>query len=418
MDLYDIVLLVIGVIVLAAALAPRLLARQPITAPLFFMLLGTAVFLLLSLLPFVSPYAQLPDLIDDVWWIKRVTELVVIIALTSAGLKLNYPYAWSTWRISVRLLLITMPLTILATSLLGWWVLGFVPATALLLGAVIAPTDPVLAADVQTSAPSKPDGSSVRVALTTEAGLNDGLAFPFTYLAIAWATVGIAPADWLTEWLLIDVGYKIVVGLLVGVVLGWLLGKLVFGLSRQTQLAHTMTGILVISLTLIPYAVTELVGGYGFIAVFVAACVFRQAEENHAYQQALHDMAEEFERVLVAVTLFWVGGYLVTIVWTGLSWSITAVALITVFIIRPLAGWVALFYRSPLRLDKQAVVAFFGIRGLGSIYYLAYATFHAEFAQVTELWTVVLLVVVISVFVHGLSAGPAMRKLDERRGVA
>ena len=192
-DAYDPLLLLAAVVVLAAALVPRLSSKY-LTAPLLFMLAGAAVFQL--------PLGwRLPDLVQETWWPLRLTELGVIIALTAAGLKINKPFSWKAWQASWRLLAITMLLTIAAVAWLGWWMLGLVPASALLLGAAIAPTDPVLAADVETTAPVEPDTSSTRIALTTEAGLNDGLAFPFIHLAIAVLLVGPDPGAWLAGWL-------------------------------------------------------------------------------------------------------------------------------------------------------------------------------------------------------------------------
>ena len=391
-NLYDPLLLLAAVVVLAAALVPRLSSRY-LTAPLLFMLAGAAVFTL----PLDWP---LPDLVEETWWPLRLTELGVIIALTSAGLKINKPFAWKSWQASWRLLAITMPLTIAAVAWLGWWALGLLPASALLLGAAIAPTDPVLAANVETTAPVEPDTSNTRVALTTEAGLNDGLAFPFINLALAVLLAGPDPSHWFAGWLIMDVLYK--------------LGKLLFGLPVTDNLARTMTGSIALSLTLLPYALAQLAASYGFVAVFVAACVFRQQESNHQYQQVLHDFSEEIEHVLIAVLMFLVGAYVMSGVLAGLSWLMVAVALATVFIVRPLTGLLALAGVS-LPQEERLILAFYGIRGIGSFYYLAYAFSRADFPQAHILWQLLILIVVISVVVHGLTATYAMALLDRRR---
>ncbi len=398
---YDVGLLLVGLIVLVAVILPRLASdRGVVTAPLMYLALGAFVFVW-------SWAPPLPDLVADAWWPKRLTELGVIVALTSAGLKLNRPFAWTTWRTSWRLLAITMPVTIGAAAWLGWGVAGLVPATALLLGAVIAPTDPVLAADVQTGPPGEPDDSVTRLALTTEAGLNDGLAFPFTNLAIAVALVGLAPSGWLAGWLLVDVLYKITIGVLVGAVSGWLIARLLFGLPARRRLAKTMTGITVLSLTLVPYGFAELASSYGFVAVFVAACVFRQVECDHDHQITLHDFSEEVERVLVAVLMFLVGAYAVTGVFGLMSPILWALALVLVFVVRPLAGLLGLVGTSLSGRERWAI-SFFGIRGIGSIYYLAYGLHHADFPDAMVVWALVLAVVVVSVVVHGLAARPVM----------
>jgi sodium/hydrogen antiporter len=402
---YDVGLLLVGLILLAAAVMPPLLARRPlITAPLVYMLAGAFVFLL--------PWApELPDLVEDAWWPKRLTELGVIIALTSAGLKLNRPFAWETWGISWRLLAVTMPLTIVAAAWLGWWAAGLVPASAILLGAVIAPTDPVLASDVQTTPPDQPDDSKVRLALTTEAGLNDGLAFPFTNLAIAIAIAGLSPSGWLGDWLMIDVLYKIGAGTVIGAVAGYLLAKIILDMSATEESARSMTGILVLSLTLVPYGLAELASSYGFIAVFVAACVFRQYECSHDYQIKLHNFSEEAERGLVAVLMFFIGAYAVTGIFQHMTPTLWLVALAILFVVRPAAGLIGLA-GTGLSRRKRWAIAFFGIRGIGSIYYLAYGVFHAEFPGAMTVWALVLAVVIISVLVHGVTAQLVMRRVD------
>ncbi|MFO7896927.1 MAG: cation:proton antiporter [Candidatus Cloacimonadales bacterium] len=400
-DLYDLAIILVGLLITVAVILPRLISdRKILTAPLLYLLTGALVFLL--------PQAPaLPDLVENPWWPKRITELGVIVALTSAGLKLNRPFARYSWRISWRLLAFTMPLTIIASAVLGWWALGFVPATALLLGAVIAPTDPVLAADVQTSRPGKPDTSQTKLALTTEAGLNDGLAFPFTNLAIAVMLVGTSPANWLSGWLAIDFFYKIIVGALVGFVSGWTLARLLFGFSATRRLAKTMTGITTLSLTLLPYGIAELCASYGFIAVFAAACTFRQFECDHEYQITLHDFSEEIERVMVAILMFFIGAYAVNVLSEYLTLNLFLVALAIIFLIRPLSGSLGLV-GSQLSRKKRLAVSFLGIRGIGSIYYLAYAIYHVKFPDAMQLWTLIITTIIVSVFVHGILANPIM----------
>lgn len=399
-QLYDVQLLLVATVILVAVIVPRLTTNRFLSAPMVFMLLGVAVFAL-------PVDIDLPNL-EEAHWPERLTEMGVLIALTAAGLKINQPFAWKSWQLSWRLLAFTMPLTIAGTALLGWWALGMVPATALLFGAVIAPTDPVLASEVQTTDPSSPDYSRSRVALTTEAGLNDGLAFPFTNLAIAVALVGTDPANWLAGWLAMDVVYRIVAGALVGAVTGWLLAKVLFSLASSDFFT---TGSIALSLTLMPYALAELAASYGFISVFVAACTFRQQESRHHYQQILHDFSEEMERILVAVLMFLIGAYIASGVLAPLTWESVAVALAVIFLVRPLAGMIS-FAGHPLPQWDKWVLSFYGIRGIGSLYYLAYAMHQADFPHAKELWAVVILILVISVIVHGLSAKPAMETLD------
>jgi sodium/hydrogen antiporter len=401
-DFYVVQLLVLAsVVLLILIVSPRIESKKYITTPIFFLLMGFALFLL------PIPW-ELPELTDEPVILKRITEFGVIVALTSAGLKINDPFLWKTWSSSARLLLITMPLTIAVTALLGWWVAGLVPVSAILLGAVLAPTDPVLANDVQTSDPGTPDDSSVRLTLTTEAGLNDGLAFPFTNLAIAVSVVGLAPSGWFFDWLLIDVFYKIIIGGIVGVVCGKILGFLLFNIPKNTNI-KIADNVFAIALVLFPYAVAELVSSYGFIAVFISACFFRQKRPEHEYQKRVHKFSVTMEGLMEGILMLIIGGYLVFGVLKPLTFPMIAVSLAIIFLVRPLSGLIA-FTGSDLPKNKKWVISFYGIRGIGSLYYLSYGIYMADFPQSEELWAITIFIVVISVFVHGVSAKPVMER--------
>lgn len=395
--------LLASIVLLMLIVAPGVKSQKYVTSPILFLLLGIALFWL------PIPW-ELPDLNEEPVVLKRITEFGVIVALVSAGLKINDPFAWKTWSASARLLLITMPLTIAATAFLGWWGAGLVPASALLFGAVLAPTDPVLANDVETSDPGIPDDSSVRLTLTTEAGLNDGLAFPFTNLAIAVAVLGLAPSAWFLDWLLIDVGYKIIVGVVVGFACGKLLGFLLFKLPVYGEMKIT-DDVFAIALVLFPYAVAELVSSYGFIAVFVSACIFRQKRPEHDYQKRVHQFSVTMEGLLEGILMFIIGGYLVFGVLEPLSFPMIAVSLAIIFLVRPISGYLA-FTGSDLPKHKRGVIAFYGIRGIGSLYYLAYGVYMADFPQSDELWAMTIFIITVSVFVHGISVKPIMQRFS------
>jgi NhaP-type Na+/H+ or K+/H+ antiporter len=403
-DTYDLILLYLGVVILIASLFPRILSNHRVTAPIVYLFLATLVFTLFEDNP-------LPGFTQDPYWGKRLTEMGVIISLTSAGLKLSDPFSWRTWKYSFRLLVITMPLTIIAVFFLGWIGLGFVPATAMLLGAVIAPTDPVLASDVQTSSPNQKDSSHTRLALTTEAGLNDGLAFPFTNLAIAMALMGAHPANWFWDWLWIDFFYKIIAGTLIGWASGWLLYRLVplFPKPKSKKLAISI-GILSLSLTLIPYGLAEIASSYGFISVFVAACVFRVQEKASEYLETLHDFSEEIEKILIVIIFSLVGVYVSHEFIGDFQWYMIPTAILIVMLIRPLAGYLALI-QTPLPQKKRWIIAFFGIRGIGSLYYVLYAFYKADFEQQAELFALLLVIIIFSLLIHGLSAKPIFDRL-------
>ena len=167
-----------------------------------------------------------------------------------------------------------MPLSIAAVAVLGWVGLGLGAASALLLAAALAPTDPVLATEVQVSEPVDDENADdeVRFALTSEAGLNDGLAFPFTYAAIAISMVGLAPSGWFTDWFLIDVLWRITMGVIAGIGTGWLLGKLFFSTRLSgNKVVDQAEGFVAIAAIFLAYGIAETAEGYGFIAVFVCA---------------------------------------------------------------------------------------------------------------------------------------------------
>jgi NhaP-type Na+/H+ or K+/H+ antiporter len=402
----DVAFALLGVGALLAGILPRVLERRPLSMPIAFLGLGMLVFVLPAGLPTPDPL-RWPELTT------HLTEVGVIVALMGAGLKIDRPLSWARWSSTWRLLAIAMPLCIAAVAVLGWWWAGLVPAAALLLGAALAPTDPVLASDVQVGEPTDAEDSEdeVRFALTSEAGLNDGLAFPFVYAAIAIATTSLAPADWLAHWLAVDVLYKLAVGVGGGLLVGWLLGKLFFRAPSSLRLARHSEGFLALAATFLAYGLVEVIGGYGFLAVFVAARAIRAAERTHEFHSVLHDFAEQVERLLTVLLLLLFGGAVIGGLLAPLTWPAALVGLALVFVVRPLAGWLSL-RGAPGRPAEHWVISLFGIRGVGSFYYLAYATSKTEFPQAELIWATVGLVVVISVVVHGIAATPVMQLLD------
>jgi NhaP-type Na+/H+ or K+/H+ antiporter len=408
---------VVGLALIALAVLPRFVGDWPVSLPIFHVALGFAAFSVPLGLP-------TPDPMKHATLAEKLTEVGVIVALTGAGLKLDRVPGIRDWASTWRLLGVTMPLSIAGAAALGWGVSGFAVAGALLLGAVVAPTDPVLASEIQVEDPGEGaeeepvEGAAgkadeVRFALTSEAGLNDSLAFPFTNLAIAVALLGVAPAGWLGEWVLVDVAYKLSVGLLSGLVVGRLLGWVIFAGPVETELAQSVQGMEALGGTFLTYAATELVGGYGFLAVFVAALTVRHAERSHDYNRTLHGVAEKSEQALMTVLMVLFGGALATGLLDPLATRDVGVALALVLLVRPLAGAVGLF-AFDREASERGVIAFFGIRGLGSFYYLAHALNVAPFAQARRLWALVGAVVLVSVLVHGVAATPAIELLERR----
>ncbi|MET0416211.1 MAG: cation:proton antiporter [Actinoplanes sp.] len=412
MQTSDVVFAVIGFGALLAGILPRVLERRPLSMPIIFLALGMLVFGLPIGLPDIDP-------LEHSKVTEHLTEIGVIVALMGAGLKIDRPLSRRGWASTWRLLAIAMPVTIAAMALLGWWWAGLVPATALLLGAALAPTDPVLASDVQVGEPTDEEDSEdeVRFALTSEAGLNDGLAFPFVYAAIAMA--GTAGLGWVGEWAWQDLIYKLAAGIIGGLVVGKLLGWLFFRTRKEElRLAKHSEGFLALAATFLAYGLVEVIQGYGFLAVFVAARAIRAAERSHDYHQVLHDFAEQTERLLTVLLLLLFGGAVVSGLLTPLTWQVALAGLALIFIIRPVTGFLSL-RGAPGYTAEHWVIAAFGIRGIGSFYYVSYALSHAEFPNADLIWAAVGFVVLVSVTLHGVAATPVMRLLDrahERSG--
>jgi sodium/hydrogen antiporter len=298
--------------------------------------------------------------------------------------------------------------------LLGQTVLGLGLATALLLAAALAPTDPVLASDIQIEHPKSSQDDEARFALTSEAGLNDALAFPFIHLAIAISVAGLTGEVW-REWAWDAVLVRFGVGLVCGIGLGLLMGWIVYHIPRGTSLSRTGTGFVALGATLSIYALTELAHGYGFLAVFLAGLMLRRASRGHDYNERMHDFADEVERLLMMALLVFFGGMLVAGgLLANLGWREVVFALLALFVVRPLVGWLSLIGRPPPGLERF-VIAFFGIRGLGSVYYLAYGINHGSFEREVSIWSTLGLVILISIVLHGVTVTPLMRRLDRQR---
>ena len=431
-EAYDLWLVIIGLAVLATSVLPRLLSKHPFSMPIALLALGYAAVALPLGLEAPDPLAH-----GDI--AEHLTELGVITALMGAGLKIDRKFSVKGWAVTWRLLGVTMVLTIALAALLGWWVAALAPATAVLLGAVIAPTDPVLAADVQVGSPSvseesdrgekdregdeddedeeddEDDEDELRFALTSEAGLNDGLAFPFTNLAIAMALAGPHPANWFEAWALVDVLYKLLVALFAGLGLGYLFALVIMALPSETHLAKSMVGLGALAATLLLFGLTEYIGGYGFLATFIGAVVIRQHEHRHEYHSQLHKLSEKLERLLTAVILIAFGGAIAGGLLAPLDWSLVACALLFVFVVRPVAGVLGLLGFERAVWAERLAIGFYGIRGAGSLYYLSYALNSESFAGAQKLWALVGLVIVISIIVHGVTASPVTDVLDKLR---
>ncbi|WP_375447454.1 cation:proton antiporter [uncultured Fibrella sp.] len=403
---YDLWLVIVALAILAVAWLPSLLAEHPLSYPILFVAGGWLLYQLPFALPDPLPLSH-PQLTT------HLTELCVIVALTGTGLKIDRKFSWRGWRIPLRLIWLTMVVTIAVFAFFAWKWANWSLATALFLAASLAPTDPVLAGDVQVGDPNEGGEDTVRFALTAEAGLNDGMAFPFVYLAIALAHTTGLPAAELPHWVLVDLLYRVGVGVLGGWLSGRLLAYLIFELPQRISIKTTAYGFVALAVTLISYGLTELLHGYGFLAVFVAAITIRNHERTHEYHTYMHAFSDQIERLLVALLLLLFGGAIAKGLLHALTGEDAVLGVVLVFLIRPLLGWLTL-WKTNARGLKRWIIASFGIRGIGSMFYIAYGLQQASFAEPARIWALTGWIIVLSVFVHGMSATPVMKRLDRR----
>src|SRR5215207_647229 len=277
---------------------------------------------------------------DDHTLLEHLSELAVIVALFATGLKLERPLTWASWAGVARLLVVAMPLTIAAVALLGWAAMGLSAGAAIILGAAVAPTDPVLAGDIGVGPPGDEEEREPNFSITGEAGLNDGLALPFLLLGAFVASEG--GTGWLREWLLADVVWAIGVAVVVGAAVGYGLAALAVRLRDRQLLDPRFDGWLAIAAVLVLYGATEALSALGFVAAFVGGVAFRRYEHGHEYNARVHDgaeMVEKFAELAVVLLL----GTLVTV--EGLKapelsgWVLVAAV---VLVLRPVAVLVSL----------------------------------------------------------------------------
>ena len=404
-DPYAIGLFFGGVALLAAIIAIPRQRERAFTSAIVYLFFGAILAGGLAVLGI-----DLLDPFTDATVIEHLTEIAVIIALFSAGLKLDRPLNWRGWRSAAVLLGVVMPLTIGGVILLGMGLLGLSLGAAVVLAAALAPTDPVLASDVQVGPPGEGDEPEPKFALTAEAGFNDGLAFPFVFLGIFIAGQG--GTDWILEWVLADVLYATVVGLLLGGAVGRGLAIAVSRLHDRGVLVPQLDGWLAMASVLVLYGVTEIAGAYGFLAAFAGGLAFRRYERHHEFHGRVHDGAltvEQFSELAIVLLL----GSTVTLAGLGVpgpgGWVLVVILL---FLVRPLVTVVAL---APLRmpLAERVFIGWFGIRGIGSFYYVAVAIGSGALAVgEAELvyWTVVACTGA-SIILHGMTSTPVVKRL-------
>lgn len=422
---------IVGAVFLLMALSSSLLSRLPLSTSMLYLAAGVAI----------GPYGLgllRIDPIDQSGVVERITEIAVIVSLFCAGLKLAIPWRDPLTRLPIILASWSMLLTIGMITLVGSLLLGLPLGAAVLLGAVLAPTDPVLASDVQVTGPR--DRDRLRFTLTGEAGLNDGTAFPFVILGLGLLGLEELGAYGL-QWLAIDVVWAVTGGLLIGAALGAGAGHLILYLRRRHQEAVGLDDFLALGLIAFAYGTALLLHTYGFLAVFAAGLALRWIESREsgterepeeiladvdtidaeelatrpetasAYMaQTVLGFTEQLERIGEVAVMLFIGAMLsVEIIPTAALWFVPLLLLV----IRPIAVNLGLF-RSQVSPLERTYISWFGIRGIGSAYYLMYAVTHQLPEDLAlSLTGMTLAVIATSIIVHGISVTPLMNRYEQ-----
>ena len=427
---------VAGLLFISMALAGSAIARLPLTTAMLYLGVG------IILGPYATGLLSL-DIITHAGALERVSELAVIVSLFTAGLKLRLPMFDRKWLLAVRLAVISMTLTVGLVAVAIVWVLGLPWGVAIIIGAILAPTDPVLASDVQVEHPF--DKNRLRFALTGEASLNDGTAFPFLMLGLGM--LGLHDlGDSLWRWIAVDVVWATVGGVAVGGALGTAVGTLVLYLRRKHREAVGLDDFLALGLIALAYGIAVACHTYGFLAVFAAGLALRRVERmavvgprpSALEQITINGLSEEeaavhpdkapaymAEAVLAFNEQIERIGEIAVVVILGallspdlLASRVLWLAPLLFLVIRPLSVVAGLVLADVTRREVM-LGAWFGVRGVGSIYYLTYAITHGLPAPFTDqVAGLTLSVIAASIVLHGVTVTPMMARWGERTEVA
>jgi NhaP-type Na+/H+ or K+/H+ antiporter len=421
--------LLIGALLLVRGLSAPALARLPVTAALFYLAVGLVIGPTALNLFHFNPLREAALL-------EWLTEAAALISLYAAGVKMPVPVALAHWRAPIMLAFVSMAMTVGLVAAFAYLALGLPIGAAVLLGAILAPTDPVLATDVQTRFPG--DRDRLRFALTCEAGMNDGSAFPFVMLGLGLLGLHELGQSGL-RWAVIDVLWATAAGIAIGALCGWAMARAAHRLRQRASGHGLLDDLLGLGLIGVAYGLSSLLGAWGFLAVFFAAVALRQTESRLA-EAAVDVVAtppaasmgvaadassnapalsegslifkEHLERLSEMLLILLIGGAMFVDSW---SWRAVGLALFVFLVARPASVLIGLVgTRTTRRL--RGLTAWFGVRGIGSLYYLMYAIQHGLPQDLAlELIHMTLIVVTLSIIVHGASVKPLMEWFWRRR---
>jgi NhaP-type Na+/H+ or K+/H+ antiporter len=397
--------LVIGLILLGVTLGSSWISRLPFSYALIYLIAGV----------FLGPYGvRIIDLHPGAEFLERLTEIVVIVSLFACGIKMNRPLNFWAWHSTVRLIGLLMPITIAAVAGVGHFLIGMDWGAAILLGAILAPTDPVLASEVQLA--HTDDRNELRFGLTSEGGLNDALAFPFVYFGL-YLLRDANWQNWFPFWVGVDLLWAIFGGILGGVVVAKAVNTLDKLSRRAYGIEAEMEDLVALATILLAYSLTEMINGYGFLAVFVAGVMTRRSRalERERKTSQLH-FTELLERMLEVGTILLLGSMLRVEPLQAYGGQALLVAGLLIFLIRPLGTWMSTIGDN-LRPTTRWLYGWFGVRGVGSLYYLSYALSDGVTGQIgAQLSWITFFTVTLSMVLHGTSATPLMNWYEKRFG--
>ena len=426
--------LLIGFLMLSRGLGSRYLLRLPFTPAIVYLAVGLLLGPTILNLFYFDPIKQSALL-------ETLTEIAVLISLFSAGVKMPVPVQIAHWHAPLRLASISMVLTVTLIAAFAYIVLELPLGACVLLGAVLAPTDPVLAADTQSRYPG--DKDQLRFTLTCEAGMNDGAAFPFVMLGLGLLGLHeLGDTGW--RWLAVDVVWATTVAIGIGVLSGVAIGKLVWRLRGANAEHDVLDDLVGLGLIAIVYGLSEALHAWGFLAVFFAAVALRHTELKLARaigvkpEQLGADVAEpvvagddsgaatppivsgealvfkeHLERLSELMLVLLVGGMLFLDYW---NWQSVSLAVFVFVVARPVSVAIGLI-GTQTSWRVRGIAGWFGVRGIGSVYYLMYAIQHGlPETLARELTYLTLIVVTLSIVVHGTSVKPLLNLLWRRHG--